>query len=533
MQTYTNPVYAFRRPPELDGHGGRLPVVIAGGGMVGLTLALDLASRGQPVTLFDEDDTVSHGSRSVCQAKRTLEIWDRLGVAQPMLARGVTWNEGHVFYGEERIYAFNLQDNPGSKFPAFINLQQYHVEEALVDRCAAEPLVDLRWRHRVTGVEPGADGVRLAVETPEGAFAVECDWLVAADGVRSTVRRCMGLDFAGQVFADHFLIADIVMDRDWPAIRRFYFDPPWGPEASALMHRQADRVWRLDFQLGNDIDRDEELKEANVRRRVSRMIGPDVPFELEWTSIYTFQCRSLERYRHGRVLFAGDAAHQVSPFGARGGNGGVQDADNLGWKLALVLEGRADPGLLDSYDRERHAAAAENILNSTRATDFITPKSPVSEVWRNAVLDLARDFPFARALVNSGRLSVPARLSASPLNGPDDLAGPLRPGDPVPALPVTGTADATHLIDLLGRGFVLLCFGIEPPDVSDLPLAPRVLVAGIDFADPDAAVARAFGAVPQGVVLVRPDQHVMACWRTAGRAAVAAELARVRRGGQA
>lgn len=529
MQTYTNPVFAFHRPPELDGEATRRGVVIVGGGMVGLTLALDLASRGTAVTLFDEDETVSHGSRSVCQARRTLEIWDRLGVAGPMMARGVTWNEGHVFYGEERIYAFNLQGEPGSKFPAFINLQQYHVEEALVGRCAAEPLVDLRWRHRLVDLQPGADGVCLQVETPDGSFATTCDWLVAADGVRSTVRRRMGLDFAGQVFADHFLIADIVMDADWPAIRRFYFDPPWGPEASALMHRQADRVWRLDFQLGSDIDRDEELKDENVRRRVRRMIGPDVPFELEWTSIYTFQCRSLDRFRHGRVLFAGDAAHQVSPFGARGGNGGVQDADNLGWKLALVAGGQADPALLDSYDRERHAAAAENILNSTRATDFITPKSAASEVWRNAVLDLARDFPFARSLVNSGRLSVPARLTQSPLNGPAELDGALRPGDPVPALPVAGPGPG-HLTDLLGDGFVLLVFGEAEIDLSGLPLPVRLLRSGLDFDDPDGAVAARFGASGGGAVLIRPDQHVMANWRIADRQAVASGLERVHAG---
>lgn len=531
MKTYTNPTYPYRRPAELDGPVARRPVVIVGGGMVGLTMALELASRGVAVVVFDEDDTVSYGSRSVCQAKRTLEIWDRYGVARQMVDKGVTWEEGHVFYGETKLYGFNLQDNPASKFPAFVNIQQYYVEEYLVARAAEEPLIELRWRHRVTGLEQDARGVRVIVETPDGSFVQPCDWLIAADGVRSTIRRLMALPFEGQVFEDHFLIADIVMESDWPAIRRFYFDPPWGPEASALMHKQADNVWRLDFQLGWDVDKEEELKDENVFRRIRRMIGETTPFELEWKSIYTFQCRSLERYRHDRVLFIGDAAHQVSPFGARGGNGGVQDADNLGWKLALVVQGLADPALLDSYDAERHAAALENILNSTRATDFITPKTKVSEAYRDAVLDLAADFPFARALVNSGRLSLPMHLVASPLNADAELGGALRPGSPVPALPIRAAdrPGASHLIDLTGRGFTLLLFdeAAGRPDLAGLPLSVEVLCVGREFEDVDGAVAEAFGAAPGAAALVRPDQHVMACWRRFERERLAAALSRV------
>ncbi|WP_417518187.1 FAD-dependent oxidoreductase [Minwuia sp.] len=525
MGTYDYPTFDYHRPAELDGDVPRRPVAIAGGGVVGLTMALDLASRGVPVIVFDDDNSVSFGSRSVCQAKRTLEIWDRLGIAAPMMEKGVTWNEGHVFHGEEKIYGFNLQDNPSAKFPAFINLQQYYCEAFMVDRATNDPLIDLRWRHRVTGLEQDADGVRVTVETPDGSFVQPCDWLVAADGVRSTVRRAMGLCFDGQVFEDHFLIADIVMESDLPPIRRFYFDPPWGPEASALMHKQADKVWRLDFQLGWDIDKDEELKDENVIPRIRRMIGEDTPFEMEWKSIYTFQCRSIEKYRHDRVLFVGDAAHQVSPFGARGGNGGVQDADNLAWKLALVVQGSADERLLDSYHEERHAAAAENILNSTRATDFITPKTPVSEVYRDAVLALAAKHPFARTLVNSGRLSLPRRLHESSLNGAHELDGILRPGDPLPSLPVTCASrpEATHLTDITGEGFALLAFG---PAQSMIGACTPVHVLSFldDVDDPDGAIAEAFGAEDGGYVLVRPDQHVLATWRDFDGAAIADAL---------
>lgn len=525
MNTYSYPTFDYHRPAELDGDVPLRPVVIAGGGMVGLTMALDLASRGVPAIVFDDDDSVSFGSRSVCQAKRTLEIWDRLGLAEPMMAKGVTWNEGHVFYGEEKLYGFNLQDNPSAKFPAFINLQQYYLEEFMVRRAQDEPLIDLRWRHKVAAVTQDDGGARVTVETPDGSFIQPCEWLVAADGVRSTIRREMGLSFDGQVFEDHFLIADIVMQSDRPAIRRFYFDPPWGPEASALMHKQADNVWRLDFQLGWNIDKEEELKDENIVPRIKRMIGEDTAFEMEWKSIYTFQCRSIDDYRHGRVLFIGDAAHQVSPFGARGGNGGVQDADNLGWKLALVVQGNAGEALLDSYHEERHAAAEENILNSTRATDFITPKSPVSEIFRDAVLDMATDYPFARTLVNSGRLSLPKRLHQSSLNGAAELAGPIQPGDPMPALPVrsTGRPDATHLIDLLGNGFALLAFG---PTADDMNASVPVHVLSFieDVEDIDGAIADAVGAEDGGYLLVRPDQHLLASWQAFDAAAISATI---------
>ena len=200
-----------------------------------------------------------------------------------------------------------------------------------------------------------------------------------------------------------------------------------------LLHRQPDDVWRIDFQLGWDADPALERQPERVIPRVRALLGADVGFELVWCSVYTFSCQRMERFRHGRVLFAGDAAHGVSPFGARGANGGVQDAENLAWKLAWVLKGEAPDALLDSYGVEREAAADENILNSTRSTDFITPKNAASRAFRDATLTLARDYPFARRLVNSGRLSVPAVFSGSPLNTPDAdaFAGGLVPGGAV------------------------------------------------------------------------------------------------------
>ena len=191
------------------------------------------------------------------------------------------------------------------------------------------------------------------------------------------------------------------------------------------------------------------------------MLGEDVKFELEWVSIYTFQCRRMQKFRHGRVLFAGNSAHQVSPFGARGANSGFQDTDNLIWKLKLVHEGLAPDSLLDTYDDERVYAADENILNSTRSTDFITPKSPASRRFRDAALDLAGRFAFARPLVNSGRLSQPSTYDGSPLNGADDCGLPRRTRPGAPAL--DAPTSEGWLLDRLGGRFQLMAIDVQIP----------------------------------------------------------------------
>jgi 3-(3-hydroxy-phenyl)propionate hydroxylase len=513
--TYTYPRYQFT--PVRDA-GARHPVAVVGGGMVGLTAALDLAKRGQRVVLLDDDDTVSTGSRAICIAKRSLEIFSRLGIGQALRAKGVTWNTGKIFFRDRKVFEFDLLPEPGHEFPAFVNLQQYYLEEWLVDACVATGLVDLRWKSRVAGIENRADAVTLAIETPDGNYELAADWLLACDGARSSVREALGLPFVGKVFHDRFLIADVVMHADLPAERRFWFDPPFHPGGSVLLHRQADQVWRIDFQLGPDADPDAERDPGRVAARVRAMLGPAVQFALEWVSIYTFRCRRLEKFRHGRVFFLGDAAHQVSPFGARGGNGGTQDADNLTWKLDAVLRGVASEALLDSYDAERIPAADMDILNSTRSTDFITPKSDAARAYRDAVLELAERYEFARPLVNSGRLSRPAILRDSPLNTPDDepWAAGLPPGSPAADAPVRHNGADGWLLHQF-RNFRLLLFGA--PD--DFPAA--ALDQGAVFVTPTPAtgalhdhtglVAARYDARPGTVVLLRPDQHVAARWR--------------------
>ncbi|GGE32486.1 FAD-dependent oxidoreductase [Primorskyibacter flagellatus] len=513
MPDRTDRLYPYARHPDQDAASPRRhPVTVVGGGPVGLATALDLGLRGVPVLLLDDQEGVGEGSRAICFAKRTLEIADRYGAAAPMLDKGVVWNLGKVFHEDRKVFEFNLLPEDGHRFPAFINLQQFHVERFLVDRIrtaqAEGAPIDLRGGNRVTQIDRQPDHTTLTVTTPDGPCEIETDWLVACDGASSPIRRMMGLDFDGRVFQDNFLIADITMTADFPTERWFWFEPSHRAGASTLLHRQPDGVWRVDFQIGWDIDRTEELREENVRRRLTAMLGPDVGYDLVWTSVYTFQCRRMTRFRHDRVIFAGDSAHQVSPFGARGANSGIQDADNLGWKLAMVIREEAPDTLLDSYDEERRHAADENILNSTRSTDFITPKSRVSHTFRNAVLRLAGRYDFARPLVNSGRLSVPCTYDGLSLTGADDL-----PGGPARTRPGSACPDAPlgdgYLLDRLRDGFTLLTIDAGAPDtLADGITIRRLALSAAD--DPTGALAaRYLGQAASAVYLIRPDQHVV------------------------
>ena len=546
---YHKLVFEYRRSPDQDASApARHPVVVVGSGPVGLALAVDLARQKVPVVLLDNDDRLSTGSRAICFAKRTLEIFDRLGCGDRMVAKGVSWSVGKVFLQDEMVYRFDLLPEAGHERPAFINLQQYYVEGYLAEHAVALPLVDLRWKNAIKGLVQHADHVELTIETPDGDYKLLADHVVACDGARSTVRGLCGQESHGQTFRDRFLIADVKMKADFPAERWFWFDPPFHPGQSVLLHKQPDDVWRIDFQLGWDADPEKEKQPERIVPRVRALLAhtamKDAEFELEWASVYSFSCLRMDSFRHGRVLFAGDSAHGVSPFGARGANSGVQDAENLAWKLAYVLRGRAGEPLLASYDAERTFAADENILNSTRATDFITPKSGISRIFRDQTLTLAKTYPFARRLVNSGRLSVPAVLDGSALNTPDgdDFKPNGRPGTVAADAPIDCSGRPGWLLRQFESGaFTALLF--EDGDTQRTIAECRGVAGGLaqldvivvgtgeyagarTVSDIEGLAAARYDARPGTAYLLRPDQHVCARWRRGEKNAVRSALRR-------
>jgi 3-(3-hydroxy-phenyl)propionate hydroxylase len=517
--------YDYRRSADQDAAAvTRRPVVVVGAGPVGLAAAIDLAQRGVAVVLIDDADRIGEGSRGICWSKRTLEILDRLGVGERLVAQGVTWKLGRVFVGDELLYSFDLLPEEGHKMPAFINLQQFYLEKALVDRALELKHLDLRWKNRLVGLEPRNDGARLTIDTPDGPYQLDADWLIAADGARSTARRLLGLDFAGVTFEDKFLIADVHMAAEFPTERRFWFAPTFHSGQSALMHRQPDDIWRIDLQLGPEADPVAEQAPEHVRTRLDKVLKEHA-YELEWVSVYTFNCRRLDRFVHGRVIFIGDAAHQVSPFGARGANSGIQDAENLAWKLAAVLKGQGSAALIESYDIERIQAADENIGHSTRSTDFMSPHTSAERRLRDAVLALAPHAEFARRMVNSGRLSLPA-IYDTPLSTPDTepFAGTAKLGAPLPDAPLRRADGArTHLLDNVRGEFAIIhvkngaaADGRKPEAIDGMALT----VIGDDLSDDEGKFTERFDATPGATYLVRPDQHLCARWRSFDAAAL-------------
>ena len=528
----TKTQFGYRRHPDQDRVGTNLAehaVVVVGAGPVGLSLAIDLAQRGQSVVLLDDADRIGEGSRAIMFSKRSLEFWDRLGVGDRMVEKGVVWSVGKIFYGASLLYQYNLLPEGGHKRPAFINLQQFHVEAYLVDRARELPAIDLRWRNKVIALEQRNDCVVLTIDTPDGPYQMNAAYVVACDGARSSLRQMVGAGFAGQVFEDQFLIADVKMTAEFPTERWFWFDPPFHAGRSALLHRQPDHIWRIDLQLHPDADPVDEKRPENVRPRIARMLGHD-KFDFEWISLYKFQCRRMDKFLHGRVIFAGDAAHQVSPFGARGANSGLEDAENIAWKLDRVLRGISPETLLDSYFIERSAAADENIRESTRSTDFMAPNSQQEARLRKAVLSLARETEFGKRMVNGGRATVPS-VYDTPLSTADRDAwrGGPRPGASMPDAPIADRSGQpmflTEAFINAGTQFRLLAFGngaaVDAPDGVE-----SIRVGEGSFADTQGLAGVRYDAEPGTTYLLRPDGYVAARFRHPTRPALDAALAR-------
>ncbi len=527
------PQFAAPRVPELDGAATRHPVLIVGAGPIGMTAALVLARYGIRSVLVDRKDTFNDGSRAICIARPSMHILERIGAVSPFIEKALGWRFGRSYYRGEQIFRLEMPQPPGEKYLPMYNLQQQYIEQFLHDAVAASDLIDMRWQSELSAIEPRDDGVSVQISSPTGDYRLDADYVLAADGARSPVRSMLGLRLKGDNYEGRYVIADIRMDHDFPTERRAFFEPAGNPGGTVLIHKQPDNIWRVDYQLREGESEADAVREENLRARVGAIladVGHTKPWELEWWSVYSANTLCLDDYRHGRVIFIGDAAHIVPIFGVRGLNNGLADAENIGWKLALVLHGEADERLLDSYSPERRGATLDVFANATKSTRFMTPPTRGWRLAREAALSLSLKHEFPRGLANPRQMQ-PYTYSESPLTpyaGRDaEFAGGPVCGS---VAPNARLSDGSYLLDRAGNGMTAILFCEGQPDREQAALlaqlgridkrfVPIVVSSGgpasaaNTIADADGEIARLFAAVPGTLYLLRPDLHIAGRWK--------------------
>ncbi|WP_338759421.1 FAD-dependent monooxygenase [Massilia sp. METH4] len=545
--------FATTLPDLVDGRDSkRHRIVICGGGPVGMVTALGLARHGIASTIVEADDSVCVGSRAACVSRRSLEIIEQLGVLKPFLDKALPWTGGRSYYRTKEVFQFEMPHDANQKLPPMVNLQQYYIEQFLLDEIGKYAgLIEVRWASRVSKLDRRADGCTITVVNVLGEYQMEADWLIATDGGQSFVRNALDLKLKGIAYEGKYVIADIEMQSDAPAERRAWFDPPSNPGSTMLMHRQPDNVWRIDYQVPDNVDPEEAIREENVLPIVEKhlaMLGERQPWKPVWLSIYRAGAMTLDSYWHGRVLFAGNAAHVVPIFGVRGLNSGIDDAYNLAWKLAFVVKGLAPQELLATYSEERVQAFHENISYATKSTEFMAPPSRGYQLMREAALSLAEKHPVLCSLLNPRQTS-PIVYQDSHLNTPadprEDFAGGPAPGAVLLECPIrlASAPDApAYLTDLLSEGFTILDFStdgsmhagvaaaLEQLGSDGIPvqvcIATRTPDARTDVRATHCALDHTgnlfdlYDGEPGTVYLVRPDGHIAGRWRNVGAEAL-------------
>lgn len=525
--------------PQQDTDPKQHSVVIVGAGPAGLTLALELARQKIAVTIIESELQVSEGSRAIVFTRRSMEILQQVGVDKAITEQGLPWCYGNSYYRGQRVFRMENPHPEDDRFYPMINLQQQYLEEYLLDAINAQPLIEVRWGNKVTEVTQNARQATLQVATSAGSYQLNTDWVVAADGARSVIRQQLNLTMEGASYSGRFVIADIKIDLPLPTERLAFFDPEWNPGNTVLMHREPHGIWRIDYQLPTNESSEHALTIESLTERINATLAQvghaDKAWQLDWASVYSARALTLPDYKHGRVLFVGDAAHMLPIFGVRGANTGFQDAQSLGWHLAYVINGLAPEHVLNNYSHERVGAAREIIEEAGKSTRFMAPPTAGFRLLRDAVLSLSLSQEFVRPLYH-WRTSRPHAYHQSPLNceGDDNLLFDTGPSAGAPPKNVRLAQDR-YLLDVVGGSFDLLYFSvddsvpkalshcIEQNKTKGLPL--RLLVvsaqkkssenATIDqiLYDPENRIAMNYGLrTAGGAYLFRPDQHICGRW---------------------
>lgn len=498
-------------------------VGIIGAGPVGLVLALRLSDRGIGSVIFDENrELKKEGSKACLIQGDVLEILHKSGCAAQIHHEGIQWRHSNVYIRTKRIV--RAQYELGNRWGPFVNISQYRIEQILLAEIQRRADIEVCWSSRVEKVNTRADGVMLEVRQGADVENRGFTYVAACNGVRSNVRDLLSVRWLGYRHTSRFLITDIRAKLPFSKERHFHFDPTFNRGYQVIIHPQPDDVWRIDWQLPPEVDVERDKATGQLERRIRAVIGK-VDYQLLWMSVYRFQQRRAERLVVGRVMLAGDAAHALPPYGSRGMNSGIQDADNLAWKLAMVMCNCADASLLETYHIERTTAAQENINVTERTIRFMVPSNGLIRMYRQMLFALARRFRRFRKFINSGTMARPHRYLASPLvqsSKESSAAGTFAPDADL----LIGGRPA-KLRELLGRGFTFVYVGERMPPVlpelchgraslGPLPLSAVVVMAempSVHALKCPLLAAQATAAILHDYEcgrwhLIRPDMHI-------------------------
>ena len=468
-------------------------VVVVGAGPVGLATALELARQGVNTTILERNHgPICNGSRAIVVDNCSLDMFQRLGAAE-IFDRGLKPKGRETYLASDKLFEANFPQCEKDRLPLFVNLQQYETERILRE-VAQKTLgaVNILWGHEVDAVDQCVNSVTLSVKSVDGPKTLKSPYVVACDGASSSMRKLLNLSFPGFTDDSSFAIVDVKAPLDSDPIHRFTFNPVSGQGQTQLIVPQPDGVWRLDWQLFRGEDPKRKMLPDSVASMVKSTIGESVPFEVVWSSCYRFHQRALERFKHDRVFFAGDAAHLVAPFGARGMNSGLRDGRNLAWKIARVVKGESSSALLETYNTERVSSSRQNQDVTTETMRFISPENVERQRIRDEILRRSNSCLESRGKVNSGKMSVPESYKGSPLNfGTHRLVG-----EKAPDIDVDGNGGM--LRRFVGDGFTIMHFDssgdVMTSHEGEIALSSGVRMA-LDVKDGDRVIIRPDGYI--------------------------------------
>ncbi|MCH2181078.1 MAG: FAD-dependent monooxygenase [Mariniblastus sp.] len=492
-------------------------VLVAGAGPVGLTAAHCLARHGVPVRIIDLKEGPTTLSKALVVWRRTMQILDASIPFEEFLAAGHEARRARIMSLQKQLVEIPISDDTHG-LPAGVFIPQSETERILIAALERQG-VQVEWQTKLVSLSQAKDGVVCQLETPGGPEQVPCRWLVDCEGAHSVARHQLQLEFPGTSIARRWVLADIEVEQQADPHELILSNNPEG--IVALFPVGATR-WRV-IADGGPVDVDQprsDPSEEDIQTILDERTALGWTFSnCYWKSEFRINERQIENYVHGRILFAGDAAHVHSPAGGQGMNTGVQDATNLAWKVALVELGAAGPSLLQTYQDERHPVGATVLKVTGRMIKGAMISNPVAQHLRNALMHVGLSIPFIRRKLTGFLTEESISLSGSSLCGPGRSQAPSQPGDMFPDVAITLDGQSVPASQLL-RGNQSTCIVIGEVDEAKIPdtlgghgkgIPLTVMRIGEGTKNPHIQeLAAAVGLPQSGIVLVRPDGVIAA-----------------------